>query len=97
MRETADEQDPEDDETDADRLARAGRVPEDGDGDDEHENRRSAARDRVDDGEWRAPVRRREQREVRELEQPAAEEPRPHRRLDVPLDDHDGQRTRAPT
>ncbi len=91
VREAADEQDPEDDESDAGRLPRAGRVPEHGDGDEEHEDRRSAARDRVDDGERRPAVRRGEEREVRELEQPAADEPRPRRRLDVPLDDGDGR------
>jgi hypothetical protein len=80
----ADQDDPETDYADACGLRRRARCAERADPDDEDDDRRDAACDRIDERELGAPVRRREQRDVHELERGASDYIRPHGRIDVP-------------
>ena len=60
-------------------------------GADQNEHRRDAARDRVDEADVRAPIRGREQQEVRELEHDGRDDPRDGGRLHIPGKDGDGR------
>ena len=91
----ADEQDSSGDEQHADDLPRRGRRGGEHDCAEEHEHGRKAACKRIDDGQLRAAIRRREQREVDELERRARGDERPGGRMQVPphgRDRGDGER-----
>ncbi len=71
-------------------LARGDRVPEDGDRDAEHDHRRQASCERVDEREFGRPVGVGEREHVQRLEQRRGERIWPHRRLGAPEDDDSG-------